>query len=472
LAQGSNCPYVCAPSHHKPKATQPLETMLGKLICCALMATALGEITWTPTDLSSRRLALATSASHNDTSNANCIVGGYDTVNPTKIYIGGPCSELLATGPSANFKWVEMQTVHLDIVDSNGTTAPFKGVPNSEFVWPKEETSHVEVGVGASQYLEATGMEHAALFASTTSYLAKATFTYTQNDFTTGVTNGVRDISTQCIVPCCADPGANGCACATGCPTQGLQATPGMYKYSIMAAAYDYPSVTGTSPSTYVAGPTGNGWQKVVATYGTGTPKVLAGVSMDTYQVLDFTNMKADTLTVTAPDGTSIKYMDMGLCDLTATGGDCPTTKQYGVASIKVSSDGDWGADYAFPQTSNVGGWTSTAATTVSETRKVLIHGIKLNAATLIAWGMAADTTAAATKKIVVLRYRFDISGITANGVTSGKFMNYDPSISSSSASATTSGGAAGISASAATRTTTRTLALYGSLAMSAIALM
>jgi len=279
-------------------------------------------------------------------------------------------------------------------------------------------------------YLNMPAMKHAAVFASTTSYLSKASFNFTTNNFVIGKIDDDHAIRIeQCVVPCCKDPGNSGCACSSEkCPNTAQSAVPGMFKYSIMAASYDFPSYNG---SAYKSGAGGNGWEKVVSTYGTGSPKELKDVSMQVYQLLDFTNMAADTLTVTDLGGTAVKYKDMGTCDLVANGS---CNDAYAVASMKVES-GTWAADYAFPQLSNVGSWTNgSETTTVQATRKVQIHCVKPGASTMVAWGMAPNPTAAAKKKIVLVRYLFDISEITATATT-GKWMNYDPTVSTASGS-------------------------------------
>lgn len=436
--------------------------MLCKLFSCTLVAAALGKITWTSSK-SERRLELELAHSHTDKSDADCIVGGYDEENPLKIYIGGPCSELSGNTPSASFKWVEMESVHLELVASDGTPAPFQHVEGSEFVYSKNGAEFAQVGVGASQRLEGSEMGHAAFHISTTSYLSKASFDYTTNDFIVEVnSDGTPNTTfTQCVAPCCAEPDHTECACASGCPTQALQAVQGDFKFSIMAASYDTPSETG---SPFVAGVTGNGWQKVVETHGSGTPgsKTLSDVNMDYYQVIDFSNMKADTLTVTSPGGTSKKYVDMTACDLTSNAPSCNDAVE--VKGMTVSSDGAWSASYVFPQTSNVGSWSEAADPVVDATRKVQIHCIKPNDATLVSWGIAADTTAAAQKKVVLVRYRFDIDGITADGTT-GKWMNYDPTITSGNGTAST-GTTTG--ATAVVSNAPRTFAHFGLMALMA----
>jgi len=440
--------------------------MLCKLISCTLVAAALGKITWTPTDIQLRRLGFELAASHIDTSDASCIVGGYDVEHPQKVYIGGPCSELSCSGtscvPSNGFKWVEMESVHMSIGGSDGSTAPFEPVPGSAFVYPEDGTEYAEIQVGGSQYLEEAAMGHAAIFIGTTSYLAKASFSFTENDFAVEMNadGTVKGSFRQCVVPCCANPGSTGCECASGCPTQALQAVPGAYKFSIMAASYDFPTVAG---STYVAGVSGNGWEKVVDTYGTEVSgsKTLQNVNMDYYQVIDFTNMKADTLTVTAPSGTSKKYVDLTACDLTNSATACTDATE--MSSVTLSSDSEFSLTYDFPQTSNMGSWTSTDVP-VEQTRKVQIHCMKPDAATLVAWEMATDTTAAALMKIVLVRYRFDINGITATETT-GKWMNYYATITSTNSATSSTGTAATTSSGTTTAGTSSTTSSTGTAA-------
>lgn len=196
-----------------------------------------------------------------------------------------------------------------------------------------------------------------------------------------------------------------------------------------MAAAYNEDGeVEGVQ---FAPGAAGNGWAKVVETHGEGNPKALAG-NMDWFQTIDFTNMQADTLTVMAPDGSSKKYADMGTCNL-KTGAGCDANV-YGVKAVEVESSGGFTGAYVFPTTSNVGTWnldtaTMQGTTTAEATRVVQIHCVKPDAASMVALGMAENVQSANGKKAVILRYRFDITGITATGKTSGKFMNYDPTI-------------------------------------------
>ena len=185
-----------------------------------------------------------------------------------------------------------------------------------------------------------------------------------------------------------------------------------------MATAYD---ADGSTP-----GKGGNGWARVVEEMGTVVDgsKKLKG-SMDVYQIIDFTNMKADTLTITSSGG-AITYSNLGTCDVATNAKSCDA-KAVKVESMTVAS-GTWTGYYAFPQTHNVGTWknagTSSVTTTVETTKKVSITGVKPGTAFLKYHGYASDA------KAVLLRYRFDITGMTASDST-GVFMNYDPVVTS-----------------------------------------
>jgi len=389
--------------------------------------------------------------------------------------------------------------------------------------------------------------------------LSKASFSFSANDFVIGKhtsetdpTEIIFDKLNVCVESCCtADSGNVGnCPCANNeCKPEenGTSVVPGSYKFSILAAAFDQSDLLGDvayeAPSESSAG---NGWGKVISTYGAiqysvvgsakcqtasatctapGTPadcvdpegptyrvfesmaeadcrskcdniancqayewtetrcylhgtalteeglptdymwnagsgggtitkamdivmtnayvcavktspdKALAA-SLDYYQVIDFTNMKADTLTVTPKSGAGTTYMDMTDCALSTENGDC---NPYEVHAMTVQSDG-WAADYEFPETYNLGEWTMDNAdkiTTVpSETKMVQIRCVKPDAATLVAWGYAkasaddaGDLPVVADTKVVLLQYKFDISGLSAT-TTMGGWMAYDPTIS------------------------------------------
>jgi len=376
------------------------------------------KMKWTPTHADrARRLDVDLTYSHSDNNDSDCIVGGFDSDNPLRIYVGGPCAGLTIDGDNVSvnddFRWLEMETLHIDLTDGNNS-APMVIINGTEVVVAKEEATHAEVAVGGSMAVDDPNMSHAAVYACTTSYLAKDTFQYNMNSFAIGEND--TDRIDQCVAPCCSDPGDDGCECTDGCPDTMLEATAGMFKYSIMAAAYNRDSST--------AGATGNGWERVVEEIGEAEngSKMIHGF-MDIYQMLDFTNMQADTLTITSSGGATT-YSNMGTCDF-GTGAGCDDNAVE-VESMTVAS-GTWTGHYAFPQTYNLGSWTVAQMginATVAETKMVHIACVKPTATDLTSWG--EDSGA----KIVMLRYRFDVSGITADE-TGGKFVNYDPIVSS-----------------------------------------
>jgi hypothetical protein len=131
-------------------------------------------------------LALKVTTSHNNTADAGCIVGGYDSANPARIYIGGPCSAYNNGNLSASFRWVVMQTVDAKLTDAGGKPAdmtPYTGTDDSFYYSTEVANSHAEVGVGAKFHASAAAYTNAAMFMSTTSYLAKANFQYNKNSF-------------------------------------------------------------------------------------------------------------------------------------------------------------------------------------------------------------------------------------------------------------------------------------------------
>jgi len=376
------------------------------------------KVKWTPTRAdSARRLedGMNFVESHTNANDADCIVGGYETENPLKIYVGGPCSSLDINGsdvtPADDFRWMVMETIHVDITDGNNSV-PMLFVLGSEVVVPHDNTTHAEIAVGGSMVVDDANMDHAAIYSCTTSYVAKDTFSFNTNSFVISEHDRIE----QCVAPCCSDPGYDGCNCSNGCDGEMIEASAGMFKYSIMAAAHN------TNGST--AGATGNGWERVVEEVG----EVKDGVkqiegSMDIYQILDFTSMSADILTITSSLGATM-YSSMGTCDFD-TGAGCDDN--YALVENMTVESGTWTGRYAFPQTYNLGSWDLTETgeinATVESTKKVNILAFKPTAQSLTNMGFDG-------KMAVILSYRFDISGITADE-TSGKWMNYDPVVTS-----------------------------------------
>lgn len=291
------------------------------------------------------------------------------------------------------------------------------------------------VGVGITFHKKDGNYKRACMYASITSYLAKGKFSFNKNDFAIdkaadGTINKMKGV---CVVPC---PG-NKCTGGT-CPATGIAVTKGQYKYSILVAAYDDSKGTDAAlGAKYVQGDAGNGWKRKVKENG----KPLEGY-LNTYQGIDFTHMKADTLTMTAPDGTSKKYADMKACtraNLHAQSGcDLLAVKSVTVASAK------WTGTYSFPQTFGFGGYTFAGklpSPKAEGTRTVKIHVFKPSDS------MKALLKIPAASKVVFLRYAFDISGITADA-NKGKYFVYDPTVQTGTGSAAIASGAPGVSLS------------------------
>jgi hypothetical protein len=385
-----------------------------------LFASVEAKIVWESSHGASadRRLALGLVNSHNDTNDPKCIVGGYDEETPTRIYVGGPCSQINAKGdPQAGFRWVVMETFTATLVNSKGDEADMEGFletsgEHNEFQYSEDHSSHAEAGAGMSVYMNEAGVKEAALFLSTTSYLSKSDFTFYNNTFALGYKDkkdkkkGMNWIEGVCVVPC-AEKNKK-CACKTDAPIPVKKAD---YKYSILAAAYS-------------VGTGANGWKKVISTYGTGNPKALAG-NLNVYQSLDFTNMKADRFTVTAADGTAVKYADMVPCDVDNETANY-SCKLYSVKSATVASD-DWMGTYAFPMTYNVGEWKQVGKEvkpTHEMTKTVVISCVRPTQANLKKYIKGATDQS----KMIWLEYKFDVTGIEGEK-DKGKYMVYDPTV-------------------------------------------
>lgn len=403
-------------------------------VAIGLLAPANAAIQWDTTYGKSpaRRLALGLVNSHNESSDAACIVGGYDPDHPTRIYVGGPCSLITNGQPQTGFRWVVMETVDAALAGTDGSeadTVAYTGA-GSSFQHSADHADYAEAGAGMSVHFPDTAIEHASLFLSTTSYLSKANFGFTQNNFVIGVDENNASKKTfiegVCVKPC---TGTTPVSCTT-CPTEQIAVTKGMYKYSILAAAWNY----GTA--------TTQGWEKIVETYGTGTTgsKSLSGY-LNVYQAIDFSNMQADTLTVTATDDTSVTYATMDPCNMAtfkSTTNPSANCTVYSVKAVQVDSDG-WKGSYAFPLTFNVGQWTQAdenapVVPAMEGTRTVVIRCVRPSSADLVLARMTASS------KAVYLEYKFDVSGITA-GPNMGKYMVYDPTVTTGTGSAASGSG-------------------------------
>jgi hypothetical protein len=384
-------------------------SLLDQAIFVALFVVSTGADTvWTPTDAKfDRRLTLELVESHpND---ADCVVGGFNTDSPTHIYVGGPCSELGADNtPSANFRWVEMYTFYANLRDTAGQAAELRATGG--VMRAQNKTTYAEVNVGGEFSFEDADAPKAMLFSSTASYLAKSTFEFNEVSFVTGYdtdTETYETVDGVCVQKCCdAD-----CTCDNGCPTSMIKATAGEYKYSIFAASYNGKNATN--------GAVGNAWERIVDKYGEGSPKQLRG-TYNVYQAIDFTNMKANTLTVISPDGSSVMFSDMTTCSK-AKLAECTT---YSVASVNLEDDIGFAAAYSFPSTYNRGDWQENAGKvvpSVSDTKTVKIEMIRPDDEWLKSIQMSGKT-------LVILEYSFNATGITAgNGF--GTWLAYDPSV-------------------------------------------
>ena len=399
------------------------------------------EIAWTPTHVeATRRLAgvdIAVTASHTNISDAECVVGGFDTNNPAYIYIGGPCSGLTAgtgTGSSSykvgsNFRWVEMVTFHAELNDDK-MSSPANLLPKMDgdgkemlFQYAKETpNSHAEVGVGGVFKFDAAEVSNAGFFMSTTSYLAQANFEFADNYFVTGKTGDKVDRLGPVCTELCSGK------CNDKCPATKTKVTAGDYKYSLFAAAFDFMKNDATK-----------GWTGATAKFGKGDPKVLTGF-LNVYQGVDFTNMQADELTITKPDGTTVKYADMKACSETA----CGLANVVEVKSLSLKAKGWEGMSYSFPGSYNVGAWSKSGETftfTPKETKTVKIQAVRPSAGML----KNAPGNMKRSTKVLALMYSFDITGVTAkytDNEQSGMYMVYDPTVQNSAKAAKSGTGA------------------------------
>jgi len=406
-----------------------------------LLAPANAEIAWDTTHGKSPARRLATSDevnmaySHTDTSDKDCIVGGYDPLYPTKIYVGGPCSLIDNGKPKEGFRYIVLETLDASLAITQGSTvSEVETVPydryDAKFQYSANTSDYAEVGAGLTVHFKKPDYQHASLFLSTTSYLAKANFGFTKNSFVIGVDLNTEPytkefISDVCVKPC---PGTKPVTC-TSCPTENITVTKGQFKYSVLAAAWNFLPMG-------LRGGVIQGWPSVVNAYGTVSgpavgasppPKTLSGY-LNVYQWLDFTNMRADRFTIyQAPDDTELLFEKMETCNLTSwkswenASKDC---EFYSVKRLEVSSD-KWAGGLALPLTYNVGSWSqadrkAAVVPAMEGTRTVVIKAVRPHIQAMPPY----------VDKAVLLEYKFDVSGITADALD-GKYMVYDPTIRS-----------------------------------------
>jgi hypothetical protein len=328
--------------------------------------------------------------------------------------------------PTENFRWVAAETVGGDLALA-GSNNMVPLLPSTiPFVHGKDEADRAEVG--SIGYFVVDGITNYGFFASTTSYFNKADHEYNENEFINGMSAGSFDSCYLCVQKCCPNPP---CSCNGQCPAEKIQAKQGEIKYSIAAAAHDVLPNDGQGVL--------HGWEKYIEDKGTGNPKKLSG-SFYVYQGIDFTDMKADWISLKGTDGRTTKYADMQECNIR----DLSTCTLYSVQAMTVGAD-DWeGMSFDFPQTFNTGTWQGTTnnalknlyTATPDQTKIAKIEAVKPDAATLAAFS-------ATGRKVFLLRYTFSAEDITASWPCQsawaafqgqcrergGTYMVYDPTV-------------------------------------------
>merc|ERR1719335_441415 len=138
--------------------------------------------------------------------------------------------------------------------------------------------------------------------------------------------------------------------------------------------------------------------------------------------------------------GATTLFANMDACN-GASIGSCTWYDVTG--GISLAAAGWEGVHFTFPATYNRGDWTcndqacKNPTTAPGDTKSVVIQAVKPDNAWLLTLGMTS------TNKIILLRYTFDVTGITASA-SAGKWMVYDPSVQTASAAAAASNSGAG----------------------------
>jgi hypothetical protein len=352
----------------------------------------------------------------------DCIVGGFDTDQPEKVYVGGPCNKMTVTEkadgtidatPQDGFRWVEMEVQGAGILSADGDEVEVISIPGTSFQHATEASEYAKVGTAGAFRIAET---KADVMSGQTSYLVKQTGTFSKNLFAFAKDKDSGEVTNVelCVTKCC-DPNGAACECPATFKCDGTDGTVAIqaatYKFSVWLA-----SMNGEG---FTAGAEGDGWEKIVETYGTGSPKALKG-SFYVDQVIDFTNMNTDSVTLTLLDDTLIKYADMSPFDQGSSG-------MYKIKAISLEAD-SFSSSYSFPLLYNKGSWSNGGSTLKTDmTDTVTLFCIRASNKALVKMGMATDDNVG-TKKIVMIRYQFDISGISA-GADNGNWMAYDPTI-------------------------------------------
>jgi hypothetical protein len=395
------------------------------LLFLSLLARADGKMQWSTSESRgdlSRRLALSLTPSMEDVNDADCIVGGHESDEPNKVYVGGPCGlldvtlnadgEITSAEPKEGFRYLSMEVVDAGILptgDDEEVELPMLG---AAFVHQQVTDDYAKASTAVHVQIEGT---KAQLIVGQTSYLAKTIGQFDYNEFAFGKDDQDQVIAASLCVSKGCDPTDANTPCTFADETQCPNKTPysqGDYKFSVFLASMDGENA-----------PADQTWDSIVQQHGTDTAggKELRG-DLFVDQVIDFTGMNADTLTVKQLDGTEILYKDMKVFNKS----DASTI--YTVDNMKVETD-DWSAHYGFVKLFNKGDWseaTGSLVITNALTDTVKIFCAKPSNTVKVGHGYNADD------KVVYVRYRFSLNGITA-AANSGKWMAYDPTITSNS---------------------------------------
>jgi len=107
----------------------------------------------------------------------------------------------------------------------------------------------------------------------------------------------------------------------------------------------------------------------------------------------------------------------------------------YKVSKITIEAS-DWeGVTYQFPQSFNSGEWTRLSGDysgTPGMSKKAIIECVKPSAASLMTL-MSMSASEAANAKVLLLRYTFNVTGITGTD-TAGQYFVYDPTVKTTAA--------------------------------------
>lgn len=375
--------------------------MVMALLVSFLRGPANAEMVWDTADGNSpgRRLGLTVVLSHTGSSDANCIVTGYDSAYPTRVAVGGPCSKIKNKTPLAGFSYVDMGLVWAELSDST-TDKKFemKDIQNKHAEFSKDSTDGFVHGTYSEMAFKEDTLKDAGMFFSLSGVVTKKEYKVTQNEFLTSQSN---DTINACIIPCAGKP-PQSCTC----PKTALTVPKGQYKYSIFVAAYNIAD---------------KGWENLIQKYKNKQTNELEA-SFNVLQVMDFTKMNSDKITITGPGGTSMKYADMEVCDVHTGKTEKNSTKKcsaYKVTSINVESAA-WSGKYTFPTFYNMGSWQKGKAT--QEGTKAAQVMCLRPTSKIIKEINPSSTTA------ILLSLDFNVDGMTATK-TSGTYFLYDPTV-------------------------------------------